>query len=221
MLNDKLRPQTNKITEQIGGKIGVNPNIVTIIGLFISIFSGVLFASGNLTAGALFIIISGFCDIIDGAIARSQNRRTKFGGFLDSTCDRFADAAIIIGIMYSGFINPILGALAIHSSLTVSYVRSRAEQEGVKCSVGIAERAERLLIIVIGSLLASLFGGSHNIMSLTIGILTLLSYITVFQRIYHVMLNLDHWTPKFLIITIYACSYYFFLIFKTKTRNNK
>ena len=191
MLNDKLRPQTNKYTNQIGEKIEINPNIVTIIGLGISIFSGVLFASGNLVAGALFIIISGFCDMIDGAIARSQNRRTKFGGFLDSTCDRFADAAIIIGIMYSGFVDPILGALAIHSSLTVSYVRSRAEQEGIKCSVGIAERAERLLIIVAGSLLAAILGGSHNIMVCTITLLTVLSYITVFQRVYHVLMNLD------------------------------
>ena len=191
MLNDKLRPQTNKITNQIGEKIRIDPNIVTIIGLLISIFSGVLFASGNLVAGALFIIISGVCDLIDGAIARSQNRRTKFGGFLDSTCDRFADAAIIIGIIYSGFVDPILGALAIHSSLTVSYVRSRAEQEGIKCSVGIAERAERLLIIVVGSIIAALFGGSHNVMICTIVLLTVLSYITVFQRIYYTLMNLD------------------------------
>ncbi len=192
MLNDRLRPQTNKITNQIGEKIRIDPNIVTIIGLLISIFSGVLFASGNLAAGALFIIISGVCDLIDGAIARSQNRRTKFGGFLDSTCDRFADAAIIIGIIYSGYVDPILGALAIHASLTVSYVRSRAEQEGISCSVGIAERAERLMLIVLGSFLAAAFGGSHNIMLITILLLTVLSYITVFQRIYHTLNNLNN-----------------------------
>lgn len=191
MLNDKLRPQTNKITDQIGEKIEIDPNIVTIIGLFISIFSGVLFASGNLAAGALFIIISGICDMIDGAIARSHNCRTKFGGFLDSTCDRFADAAILIGIIYSGFVDPILGALAIHASITVSYVRSRAEQEGIKCSVGIAERAERLLIITIGSIIAAIAGGSHMIMLFAIGLLTVLSYITVFQRVYHALMNLD------------------------------
>lgn len=191
MLNNKLRPQTNKITNKIGERIEIDPNIVTLIGLFISIFSGVLFASGNLVAGAVFIIISGFCDMIDGAIARSQNKRTKFGGFLDSTCDRFADAAILIGLIYSGYVDPILGALAIHSSITVSYVRSRAEQEGINCAVGIAERAERLLIIVLGSLLSALCGGSHIIMIGTIGILTILSYITVFQRIYHVMMNLE------------------------------
>ena len=191
MLNDKLRPKTNRITGEIGQKIDIDPNIVTIIGLLISIFAGVLYASGNLGAGALFIIISGFCDVIDGAIARSQNRRTKFGGFLDSVCDRFADAAIIIGIIYSGYVDPVLGALAIHASLTVSYIRSRAESEGLNCTVGIAERAERLLIIIIGSFIAAILGGSHTVMAITIGLLTVLSYITVFQRVNYVWNELN------------------------------
>lgn len=191
MLNNKLRPQTNKITGRVGKKIPLNPNIVTLLGLFISIFAGVLFASDNLIGGALFILLSGVCDMIDGAIARSQNRKTKFGGFLDSTCDRFADAAIIIGIMYSGYIDPILGALAIHASLTVSYIRARAESEGIRCSVGIAERAERLLIIVVCSIISALLGGSHNVMLIGFVLLTALSYITVFQRVYHAWINLD------------------------------
>lgn len=191
MLNDKLRPQTNEITGKVGEKIPLNPNIVTVIGLLLSVFSGVLYASGNLVAGALFIIFSGICDMIDGAIARSQNKRTKFGGFLDSTCDRFADVAIIIGIMYSGYIDPLLAVLTIHSSLTVSYVRARAEKDGVKCTVGIAERAERLLIIIVGSLIAALLGGSHNIMFLAMVLVTVLSYITVIQRVYHVWYYLE------------------------------
>ncbi|MCD7782044.1 MAG: CDP-alcohol phosphatidyltransferase family protein [Methanosphaera sp.] len=191
MLNNKFRPQANNITEKIGKNIPLDPNTVTLIGLFISIFAGVLFASGNLIAGAIFILLSGVCDMIDGAIARSLDRRTRFGGFLDSVCDRFADVAILIGIMYGGYIDPILTALAIHSSLTVSYVRSRAETEGVKCSVGIAERAERLLIIVVGSIIAGLLGGSKDIMFIAIGILTVLSYITVFQRMYHVWMNIE------------------------------
>lgn len=191
MLNSKLRPQTNKITGKIGENIPIDPNIITLIGLFISFFAGGLYASGNLIAGAIFIILSGVCDMIDGAIARTQNRRTKFGGFLDSTCDRFSDAAIIIGIIYSGYVDPILGVLAVHASITVSYIRSRAESEGINCSVGIAERAERLLIITVGSIIAALLGGSHNIMFLTLAILTVLSYITVFQRVYHTWLQLD------------------------------
>lgn len=192
MLNDKLRPQANEITGKIGEKINLNPNIVTLTGLFISFFAGGLYASGNLIAGAVFIIISGVCDMIDGAIARSQNRRTKFGGFLDSICDRFADAAILIGLIYSGYVDPILGALAIHASLTVSYTRSRAESEGIKCTVGLVERAERLLIIIVGSIISTILGGSHIVMLITIAVLTVLSYITVFQRVYHSWLHLDH-----------------------------
>ena len=94
-------------------------------------------------------------------------------------------------LLLLGYTDPILGALAIHSSLTVSYIRSRAESEGIKCSVGIAERAERLLIIVVGSIIAAILGGSHNMMFLTIAVLTILSYITVFQRIHHVWIRLN------------------------------
>lgn len=190
MINDKLRPQANEITAIIGSKLNINPDIITLLGLFISILAGVFFASGNLIAGVIFILISGACDVIDGSIARTHNRKTRFGGFLDSVCDRFADAAILIGLIYSGYIDAILGALAIHSSMTVSYVRARAENEKIRCSVGIVERAERLLIIVIGATLASLMGGSHNIMFAAIAILTVLSYITVLQRVYHTWINL-------------------------------
>ena len=190
MLNDKLRPHDNKITGKIGAKININPDVVTIIGLLISFFSGVMFASGDLIFGVIFILLSGICDVIDGAIARSHNRQSKFGGFLDSVCDRFADAAIIVGLVIGGYIGPILGVLAVHSAMTVSYVRSRAENEGIKCSVGIAERAERLIIIVVGALIAAACGNSHNIMFITIVILTILSYITVLQRVYHTWNNL-------------------------------
>ena len=74
--------------------------------------------------------------------------------YLDSTADRFGDAFIIIGIIYGGYVNWIFGILALHASLTVSYVRARAESEGIKCNVGIAERAERLVIIMIGAFLS-------------------------------------------------------------------
>ncbi len=190
MLNNRFRSQANEITKEVGKRIPIDPNIMTLIGLFVSIFAGVLFASGNLVAGAIFILLSGVCDVIDGAIARSQHSETRFGGFLDSTCDRFADAAIIIGLLYSGYANPIIAALAIHSSLTVSYVRARAENENVECSVGIAERAERLLIIVVGAIIAGLSDEPHDIMFLALALMIILSYITVFQRIYHTAVNL-------------------------------
>jgi len=150
----------------------------------VSILSGLMFAVGDLLLGAAMILLSGFVDMLDGAVARNNSSKTKFGGILDSTSDRFADAAIIIGIMYGGFVNPLIGALAIHASLTVSYVRARAESEGINCSVGFAERAERLIIVVAGAILSVVFN-ENTILYGAVVLIMILGYLTVFQRVYH------------------------------------
>jgi len=180
---DKLRPQVKMVLDPLAGRIGINPNIITIIGLLMSIIAAVTFAIGNLLLGAIFIGLSGFVDMLDGAVARKQLRTTPFGGVLDSTMDRFSDAFILIGIIYGGFVNPIVGVLALHASITVSYVRARAESEGVKCNVGIAERPERLVILMAGAFLGYLI--DPLIMYAAVAIVMVLGYITVVQRLYH------------------------------------
>jgi archaetidylinositol phosphate synthase len=187
MLN-RLRPQVKMFLDPLAKRMQVNPNILTIIGLIISFLSAYMFATGNLLIGGLLIALSGFVDMLDGAVARNHSRTTKFGGILDSTADRFADAIIIIGIIYGGYVNWIFGILALHASLTVSYVRARAESEGIECNVGIAERAERLVIIMVGAFL-SYFTGiqvfSMNPLGIAVVIIMILGYFTVFQRVYH------------------------------------
>jgi archaetidylinositol phosphate synthase len=187
MLN-RLRPQVKIFLDPIAKKIRVNPNILTLLGLLVSLLSAYMFATGNLLAGGLLIALSGFVDMLDGAVARNNYHTTKFGGILDSTADRFADAFIIIGIIYGGYVNWIFGILALHASLTVSYVRARAESEGIECNVGIAERAERLVIIMIGAFLSyftSIQFFNMNPLGLAIVLIMILGYITVFQRVYH------------------------------------
>ena len=187
MLN-RLRPQVKTFLDPIAEKIHINPNILTIIGLFVSLLAAYMFARGDVLLGGIFIAISGFVDMIDGAVARNHNSTTKFGGILDSTSDRFADAFIIIGIIYGGFVNWIYGILALHASLTVSYVRARAESEGIKCNVGIAERAERLVIIMAGGFLSYFFSFKVfdlNFLGIAVVIVMVLGYVTVFQRVYH------------------------------------
>jgi archaetidylinositol phosphate synthase len=142
-----------------------------------------MFATGNLLLGGVFIALSGFVDILDGAVARKQSRTTPFGGVLDSTADRFADAFILIGIIYGGYVYWIIGILALHASLTVSYVRARAEAEGIKCNVGIAEKPERLVILMGGAFLGYLF--NPLFMFAAVVIVMVLGYLTVFQRLYH------------------------------------
>lgn len=172
-----LRPLAKKIT-------GVNPNTLTLSGLLLSLISALFFATHELFLAGFFLLASGFLDALDGLVARENSRITRFGGFLDSVCDRFGDAAVIIGAMYGGITSIsvipgwLIGAIAIVGSLMVSYVRARAEAAGADASVGVGERAVRMILIIIGAFI--------NMVNWAILMVALLSFITVFQRIAHV-----------------------------------
>ena len=179
-----LRPFLTKILNPIARKLNINPNIVTVISPFVAVLAAYGFANHLLLVGTIAILLSGFLDVVDGAVARYHERSSKFGAFLDSTMDRFADAIIYIGIIFGGYCNWFWGVLAIHSAITVSYVRARAESQGVECNVGIAERAVRMIILMIGALIG--YFTSDIYFTYVIYILVILSYFTVAQRIYHV-----------------------------------
>ncbi|MGF7118146.1 archaetidylinositol phosphate synthase [Methanobacterium oryzae] len=183
MLN-KLRPRIKIYIDPIAEKIHVNPNILTIMGLFMGILSAYMFATGNLLGGGLFILLSGFFDVIDGAVARNHNSHSHFGSILDSTTDRFTDAFVLMGIIYGGFVDSFIGFLAIIASFGVSYVRARMESEGVKGDVGIAERAERLFIIMIGTFLSYALG-MNILLEYAIILIVILGFFTVLQRLYY------------------------------------
>ncbi len=176
-IRDALRPLAREITE-------INPNTITIFGLLLSLVSAVLFANREIFIAGAFLLAGGFFDVLDGLVARENNRTTKFGGFLDSVSDRFADAAVIIGIMYGGLtaISPFpswfIGALALVGSQMVSYTRARAEAAGADASVGLGERAIRMIIIVVGAFITAV--------NWAILLVAVVSFITVFQRIVHV-----------------------------------
>ena len=181
---ESLRPFLTRILNPVARNLNINPNIVTVISPFIAILAAYGFANNMLILGCIAILLSGFLDVVDGAVARYHNRASKFGAFLDSTMDRFADAIIYIGIIFGGYCDWFVGVLAIHSAITVSYVRARAESQGVDCSVGIAERAVRMIILMIGALVG--YFASDVYFTYIIYILVILSYITVGQRILHV-----------------------------------
>ena len=103
--------------------------------------------------------------------------------------DRFADAIIYIGIIFGGYCDWFVGVLAIHSAICVSYVRARAESQGVDCNIGIAERAVRMIILMIGALIGYFAGDIY--FTYIIYILVVLSYFTVAQRILHVWRKLN------------------------------
>ena len=169
--------------------IGLTPNIVSLIGLTLALLSAFVYAASKsqplwiLLATVLFLA-SGFCDALDGVIARIFQQTSVFGGFLDSLLDRYADAAVYVGIIIGGLCNPLSGLAALAGSMMVSYSRARAEAAEIEMeSVGLAERAERMLILSIASIAAIFW-----LQALEIGILLIavLSNFTVLQRGLHV-----------------------------------
>jgi archaetidylinositol phosphate synthase len=172
-------------------RIGLTPNMITGIGIILAFLSGLAYGTRALKwqsdplillLATVLLLFSGFCDALDGIVARLYGQATVFGGFLDSVLDRYADAAIYIGIIVGGLCDPLWGMIALVGSLLVSYSRARAEAAGTKMeSVGFAERAERMIILLVASLIA-IFWQPTIVMNVGVFILAILSNFTVLQR---------------------------------------
>jgi len=134
----------------------INPNVLTVIGTAISIGAGIAFACGRFGWGAIGILVGGLFDLVDGAIARKHGIATAFGAFLDSTLDRLADMAILLGVMLhyaatgdAGTV--LLGGIALIASVLTSYAKARAEQFLPSFGGGFLERGERLGVLGLGA----------------------------------------------------------------------
>ena len=165
----------------------INPNILTFMGLLVNAWAAFFFGYATaenqqrmfLYAG-LIIIGSGFFDLVDGEVARAQNRVTRFGAFFDSVVDRYSDASQFFGLLVfyargERFFYIVLTAYVIVSAIMVSYSRARAESLIGSCRVGFMERPERLVLVIIGAL--------FNRMAPVLWVIAVLSTITVIHRI--------------------------------------
>jgi archaetidylinositol phosphate synthase len=179
-------------------KIGLTPNRISIIGFILALASAVSYALTTpqtlwlLILAVVFLLASGFCDTLDGIVARTFQQATVFGGFFDSVLDRYADAAVYAAIIIAGLVNPVWGPVwgsawglaALAGSMMVSYTRARAEAAGIKMeSVGLAERAERMLILAAVSIIGFFWLPA---LGYGIALLAVLSNLTVIQRALHV-----------------------------------
>jgi CDP-diacylglycerol---glycerol-3-phosphate 3-phosphatidyltransferase len=173
----------------------VTPDQVTWCGFLLTLVAAALAATGHLFAAGWVMLLSGFFDIIDGALARSTNQVTKFGGVLDSTLDRISEASILLGLIsyflfYSGtefykWIVLLIGFTLIFS-FVVSYIRSRAEAAGIDCQVGIFTRTERVIILALGLLI-----GLNLSLTIALAITAVLSLVTVIQRLVFVQRQVE------------------------------
>lgn len=192
LLGKKGRKLFEMMTERLVSYMArhnVSPTALSFLGVALAIASAGLYilAAGIrefIILAAATLLISGFFDAIDGAVARASGKVTAFGAFMDSMFDRISDAAIIIAMTVAGFLDVLLGMLLLLSSYLVSYSRARAEGLGVEMKgIGLFERAERVLTIFVASLAEYFFARAIMLASL---VLITINTIVIIQRVLHV-----------------------------------
>ncbi|HEY7350917.1 MAG TPA: CDP-alcohol phosphatidyltransferase family protein [Ktedonobacterales bacterium] len=178
-------------------RTGITPNMLTLIGLLLTIFTAGVIAFNHLRIGGILVLGAGIFDMFDGAMARVSQKSSKFGAFFDSTLDRYAEGLLLLGIIiYAQLHLPtqrIIGDIttanlvvwltyiAALSSLMISYTRARAEGLGLECKMGLLARPERVILLAAGLLI----GGQPGLLW-TMLVMAVLTTITAIQRIVHI-----------------------------------
>ncbi|TAP44010.1 phosphatidylinositol phosphate synthase [Arthrobacter sp. S39] len=170
-------------------KIGISPDAVTVVGT-LGVVAGALvfYPLGQLWWGTLFITAFIFSDVLDGIMARMRDTGGRWGNFLDSTLDRVADGALFAGLaiwFFAGGNDVVIavGAMVcLVLGMVVSYARAKAESLGFTANVGIAERAERLVSVLVVTGFTGL-GLPHIVLQMTLALLATASLVTIIQRV--------------------------------------
>ena len=190
MLSQLVRKYSQRFLEPVANFISttkISPNAITIIGFLLMIIVAFVLAKGDFLWGGILITAFALFDALDGTLARMTKRTSRFGAFLDSTLDRYAEAIIYLGL-FIYFINQnqtmelILIYVTVVGSLMVSYARARAEGIGVPLKDGLFTRFERIFVLVVGLLFNWLFGW----LTLALWLVAILSNFTAVQRMYMV-----------------------------------
>jgi len=162
-------------------RLRISPNLLTILGFVAGVAAAVPLAVGRWPEAIALMVLSGFLDAMDGLVARKSQKSSRFGAFLDSVLDRWADSAFFLGLIIwylgRGLQQPVLlAAYALVSSSLVSYTKARAEGIDVRCGRGVFTRLERIVVLVAGLV----FGQ----MVIALWIIAILSTFTAMQRLY-------------------------------------
>ncbi len=192
---EKLRDRIHRSLDQrllplcrVLARFGVRPNQITLTGTLVCLAGAVLVATDRLVLGGLVWLAGSALDMLDGALARSQNQVSRGGAFLDSTLDRLSEGVLFAAIAYhfaaqGAAAETALTVVALLGALLVSYTRARAEALGAECKVGIITRAERVVLLSLGLCL--------ELVAPTIVLLAILGTVAVAQRIHHTLRELD------------------------------
>jgi len=181
-IGHRLDPYLYSLVKNILGE-HTNPNFFTVLGFVTTLVASILILKALWLPAALAIILSGLFDLFDGVAARKLGKVTAFGGFLDSVLDRYSDLLLLLALVIDGLRKGdsrlvILASFASMGTVLIPYVRAKAEALQVPCSIGLMERAERIILLAIGALLQR--------MEPILWILAIFTHFTVLQRIYYV-----------------------------------
>ncbi len=178
-----LAQRVSKFPAMLLARLGISPNTLTIFGFATILVVAWVLSTGRLFLGGFLVLLTASLDFLDGALARATGRTTKFGAFLDSSLDRYSDAALFLGLLaycasQGSYHQIVLIGAALTGSLATSYTRARAEALGVTGEVGLFTRTERIVLLAIGLI--------ANQMIVILWVIAVLSNFTALQRIYHV-----------------------------------
>jgi CDP-diacylglycerol--glycerol-3-phosphate 3-phosphatidyltransferase len=181
-IGHRLDPWLYRVLSKVFGKRG-NPNFFTIMGFFATLMAAFFILKELWVAAGLMIILSGLFDLFDGVVARKLGRVTLLGGFLDSVLDRYSDLLLLLALLIHYLKNEnsalvILTFAVAIGTVLIPYVRAKAESIQIPCTIGLMERAERIILLSIGALL--------NWMEPVLWVLAILTHFTVLQRIRYV-----------------------------------
>lgn len=182
MFGDKFGHFLDNPLSSITKRIPLSPNTLTIIGFLITAIAALILPY-HLLLGGLLILFGGIFDMLDGIVARTTGKTTKFGAFLDSVLDRCSDALLFLAaswyfVQMDNFTGASISLATLVGAFLISYTRARTEGLGESCHTGIMERPERVVLLAFGALTGWLLP--------VMWIMLVLTYLTVVQRIYHV-----------------------------------
>lgn len=166
----------------------VSPNFISVLALLAGLGAGLLFALRHVIWAGVLVIVCGVLDVLDGKVAVSSQKKTLTGAIFDSTLDRYSEFFIYFGLAV--YFRPgwalWLPFVAFLGSAMVSYTRARAEGLGIDCRVGLMQRAERIVLIVIAAVVGGIFHVFDIAMIIVLAAIALVSNFTAFQRVHHV-----------------------------------
>jgi archaetidylinositol phosphate synthase len=175
---DRLRGSLGAVLASLGSKAAKvipNPTPWTLFGFVFASLAFIFYGGGNQTIAGLLVVLAGFFDVIDGAVARATGKTSARGAFLDSTLDRVSEVLIFLGILLGNYVAPFFVLLALALSLLVSYTRAKGDALGVNLAgIGVGERSERFVVLIVTSLL--------GIVALGVLIIVVLALLTFVER---------------------------------------